>query len=507
MEKNKTKSVGTKSIIFHGSRVPGAWSDQGSRGLASGDTMMFATSMRRQRCSRHVSPSALVFAIACLVVMPFFTEGVASSSQTTAPPRLVAIPDLHGDLHYTKRSLRLAGISQDDDDESWRFHGNIELVQTGDIVDRGEQSMAIVELFMALKNFTADDESQSVTALLGNHELMQLQHDFRYVAREEITKLGKESLERQNLGGNEMGTGYGLRAYWQAGQMRWRKAFSDGEPIGDEVRYRRPLLHVGGVNSCTTLFSHAGVRLAHLRKYGNSVEGVNTAAFDAIEAVSKHEKHETENPNENKQRLRPPFLGTLDLFDHDSPVWTRFWSDKWDGAAEKRACGELDEILNLTNTKRMVIGHTIQQPGMKTRCGKKLHLIDVGISKAYLGMAAAWVCERGTVTARYEGRVEMLETGVTEVLETGVEQEKGLETGDGLERGAGAGAGGETNVGRRISGEKVGQTSSHDESRGHTTDASAAPRSNWRGLLFDFFGRKGLGVKGERERETGNTEL
>ena len=58
---------------------------------------------------------------------------------------------------------------------------------------------------------------------------MTLEGQLGYVARGEITRLGKVSLEAQNLGGQEMGTGYGLRAYWAAGQMIWKKLFrSDG---------------------------------------------------------------------------------------------------------------------------------------------------------------------------------------------------------------------------------------------------------------------------------------
>jgi hypothetical protein len=85
---------------------------------------------------------------------------------------------------------------------------------------RGEDSIAILDLLADMTE-QASAAGGSVTALLGNHELMTLQGDLSYVARNEITKLGKAALDAQNLGGEQMGTGYGLRAYWSAGQMMW----------------------------------------------------------------------------------------------------------------------------------------------------------------------------------------------------------------------------------------------------------------------------------------------
>jgi hypothetical protein len=52
----------------------------------------------------------------------------------------------------------------------------------------------------------------------------------------------------------------------------------------------------------------------------------------------------------------------------------------------------------------------VQPRGMTTRCGGRLHLIDVGISDKYVGRGAAWTCESGTVKAHYDDRVVVLET-------------------------------------------------------------------------------------------------
>jgi hypothetical protein len=93
------------------------------------------------------------------------------------PKRLVAIGDLHGDLAAARAALKLAGAIGDDD--HW-IGGDLAIVQTGDVLDRGDGEQAIVDLFERLEREAAD-AGGSFTWLLGNHELMNAVGDFRYV--------------------------------------------------------------------------------------------------------------------------------------------------------------------------------------------------------------------------------------------------------------------------------------------------------------------------------------
>jgi hypothetical protein len=66
--------------------------------------------------------------------------------------RLVALPDLHGDLDLARRSLILARVINTTsieetsvDDDAWSG-GETILVQTGDVLDRGDASVALMRL-------------------------------------------------------------------------------------------------------------------------------------------------------------------------------------------------------------------------------------------------------------------------------------------------------------------------------------------------------------------------
>ena len=147
---------------------------------------------------------------------------------------------------------------------------------------------------------------------------------------------------------------------------------------------------MAGSRFCKSLFSHAGVRSRHLDMFNGGVDAMNEAAAAAIQGK--------------------PDIGWLHhhpLYDNESPVWNRFYSREDDDDGE--VCDEVNRVLTAAGANRMVIGHTVQSGGMRTKCGGKLHLIDVGMSSAYVGRAAAWICEGGEVRARYADHTELLE--------------------------------------------------------------------------------------------------
>ena len=82
---------------------------------------------------------------------------------------------------------------------------------------------------------------------------------------------------------------------------------------------------------------------------------MNAFARDAVAAVSRRERKERRDAprdaeadgdlddSSDDSEVPPPALGSLDVFDVESPVWTRFWSDDWNRTRglETAACAEL----------------------------------------------------------------------------------------------------------------------------------------------------------------------
>lgn len=140
--------------------------------------------------------------------------------------RIVAIGDLHGDLLQTIKLLKLTNIINDA--LSWNTRDTI-LIQTGDIVDRGPNSIDIYQLFNSLRKQSINYNSL-VFYLLGNHEMNNLEGSFKHTNKEEI----------QNHGG----------------EIEWKKIFSlENKEIGYQLRNAPITMIIGN-----TLFCHAGLR-------------------------------------------------------------------------------------------------------------------------------------------------------------------------------------------------------------------------------------------------------
>ena len=259
-----------------------------------------------------------------------------------AAKRVVAIGDLHGDLAAARAAMRLAGAI--DDRDRWTG-GDLVVVQTGDVVDRGDDDRARVDLFARLE-IEAAEAGGAFRPLIGNHELMNVGGNLRYV------------------GGGSMGAfddlvpgfaGLPELARYPAVQRGRIAAFRPGGPVAAILARRNVIAIVGD-----TLFVHAGVLPAHVA-YGLDRINREARAYLRGEAV-----------------LEPAILKAP-----DSPVWTRLYS--FDAAPPPDACRTLDDALAAAGAARMVVGHTVQEGGITSACGDRVWRIDTGMSAAYAG--------------------------------------------------------------------------------------------------------------------------
>ncbi len=111
----------------------------------------------------------------------------------TANERIVAVGDLHGDYSAWLTIARASRLV--DTDNKWAA-GKTIFVQTGDVTDRGPDSLKIIRHLQKLER-EARAAGGKVIVLLGNHEAMQVTGDLRYVHPGEYAAFANRQSERR----------------------------------------------------------------------------------------------------------------------------------------------------------------------------------------------------------------------------------------------------------------------------------------------------------------------
>jgi hypothetical protein len=280
-------------------------------------------------------PAGTAPVVASPGVAPAVAPG-AESFRHSAPGRLIAIGDLHGAIAATRAALRLGGAI----DASDRWIGkDLSVVQTGDQLDRGDDEREIVDLFDRLSQ-TAPAAGGQVIALNGNHEVMNVQGDFRYVTRGAIGDFaGVTPRSPQARGASAP---FDDRA----------EAFFPGGAYARELAERDVVAVVGD-----SLFVHGGVSPAHV-SFG-------------IERINR----ETREWMLGSRRSAPESVAS-----ESSPIWLRDYSID---PVSPEHCQALGVVLSALGVRRMVVGHTVQQNGISSACDDRVYRIDVGLSRYY----------------------------------------------------------------------------------------------------------------------------
>jgi hypothetical protein len=120
--------------------------------------------------------------------------------------RMIVVGDIHGDWSAYKSSLKAAGVT--DHWNNWTG-GKTHLVQVGDLIDRkgrGNSSdekseKKILDHILNLK-MMAQQQGGDVHILLGNHEIMNVMGDFRYVSPLGMEDFGGKRKELFRPGGD-----------------------------------------------------------------------------------------------------------------------------------------------------------------------------------------------------------------------------------------------------------------------------------------------------------------
>ena len=304
-------------------------------------------------------------------------------------PRLIAIGDLHGDLRVTLISLKLAGVISKDifpynvNKIKWTG-GSTWIVQLGDQIDRCRpddwekncvdkksrsriiddegNNMMIIQIFQKL-DAQAKLVGGRVLGMLGNHELMNIDRDFRYVSPMEFLEFVPPN--QRNLELTEDG--------YPQGYYHRLKVFERGGNIAKHYALQKKSIIIIG----TTLFVHGGLSHELVDKY--SIQEINKGV----------EKWLLKKNNDQEERI---FDEIFRDDDDMSPFWCRLYSED-DGEGENTLEGfeTLLRILNKRNKtlqpiNRVVLAHTPQFMNdmyMNSIYNERLWRIDVGMSRAF----------------------------------------------------------------------------------------------------------------------------
>ncbi|MFN8301874.1 MAG: metallophosphoesterase [Saprospiraceae bacterium] len=236
------------------------------------------------------------------------------------PSRLLVLSDIEGNFEAFKMMLLSAGVINDK--FQWTF-GDGHIVLLGDYFDRGLNVTECLWLAYKLEQ-EALAAGGRVHFILGNHEVLNLQGDTRYVRNKylENARLIGEDYSRWYAADTELG--------------RWLRTKNSVERIGDQV------------------FCHGGIS-PELARTGLSLGDINRIARRYLGM-----------PN---AQIVDPFA--REIFDtHTGIFWFR-------GASKGMLTdAQMSEVLAFAGASRMVVGHTLT-PEIATAYDGRLICIDL----------------------------------------------------------------------------------------------------------------------------------
>lgn len=356
--------------------------------------------------------------LACAIVGVVWPSAPAArSSSAREAARLVAIADVHGDLDMFVAILQRAGLV----DAGMKWSGGAAtLVQLGDMIDRGPKSRAVLDFVMALQK-DARRANGRVVVLLGNHEVMNLYGDLRYLTPADYASYADaDSPRRRDALYQEYARTSGdkpaqTKDEWMAdhplGFVEQRQAFG---PDGTYGKWLRSLPAVAKIDD--SLFLHGGVSddfsTWSVSRINDRV-ATELKAFDDVRAFLVGRKMTVTYPVLKEvlagvgaaAARKTEEVNALLSFDNwltineNGPLWFRGFAKLADAQAEPLA----SKVVAAMGVTRLVMGHTPEPGDIVQRFGDKVYLIDTGMLRGYVenGRASALEIQDGHVRAIY----------------------------------------------------------------------------------------------------------
>jgi len=369
-----------------------------------------------------------------IIALLLTASAAAGDYDIKTSARVVAFADVHGAYRDWTTMLQEVGVI--DADFNWSG-GKTHLVSLGDLLDRGPESRKVVELLMKLDK-QAERAGGAVHLVLGNHEVMNMTGDLRYVSAAEFaafagdeTQAERDALYAQyrsfNPGGEEAAVRQTFDDQYPAGFIALRKAFSvDGalggwlikQPfvikVNDKVYMHGGISSVASEESLDTLNRKLQ---GELKEFLDSMDALRAAGVmpwyvDYYDRLGFLNARAQEFANANP-KTRADWFGPLQKVfdaqeslvfnDHDSPNWYR-------GTAYCHPYAEsfnTERFLNKVGAKQLVMGHSPTRGNVQVRMDGLAIRLDTGMLKSvYKGRASALISEGGSDYVHYLGSRE-----------------------------------------------------------------------------------------------------
>ena len=396
---------------------------------------------------RRVLPHRFSISILFFLLVAGLAWAGRAKTKTDPSDAVVAIGDVHGDFDDFVAILQRTGVI--DKQNHWAG-GKATFVQVGDLIDRGPKPREVMDLMMALEK-EAPQAGGRVVPLLGNHEVMNLMGDLRYVTVQNYASFADSNSEQRQKAAYQLYVKWRnnhhqllaelvqpmeiTEAEWMArhpvGFVEHAEAFGPKGTYGQWVRGHAALAEIGQV-----IFLHGGIdpSLAHLK-----LDTINGHVRDEIKAfdearqymldkniilpfftlqettavvqaeITAERKSQVQSDPQEQARL-VQFLGYGDWLSVkvDGPLWFRGY-DKW---TDEEGMAQIGKVLEAYDATHVAVGHTVQRGGLiRPRFDNKVFLIDTGMLSSYYPggkPSALEICGDARFTAEYVDQTVVL---------------------------------------------------------------------------------------------------
>lgn len=366
---------------------------------------------------RHIQATLFkVFMISTLIMGSLLYPQPAQS-------KTVVLTDVHGDYNSLVNLLKATNIIND----KLELTGNTAtLISLGDNLDRGTDSRKVIDLFMQLEQQAKKDDG-NVIVLLGNHEIMNIIADLRYVSDQEFLAFKPEESTSYRKSVYQDYLNYSNLEHSDASQEQFNELYPEGyfglvEAFSPSGKYGQWLLEKDTLKVFENrLYLHAGIS-DELLELGLTEQKINHQVRQTVKSYAElyHEfiklglfKHYF-NKRQRIEVLEALLAGDIKqdrftkrsilrkaeqfielsqslLITTQGPVWYR--GNIY--CHEYMESHTIDKALHHFDVKQILVGHTPDDSRVaRSRFNGKLILLDTGMLQThYKGQPTAAVID------------------------------------------------------------------------------------------------------------------